>query len=122
MIFNDHLNLPEAASCEGTNNTRGELTHIFVKQKKSIPMGLVLQKLLGGGGPIVELDHSFQCCNDEVHSSSSISSLHTHASHHIHTAREKENVANTTDPCQEHSFSVQEQGLSENRSDSMDGR
>ena len=84
-------------------------------------MGLVLQKLLGGG-PIVELDHSFQCCNDEVHSSSSSSSVHTHASHHIHTARGKEIVDNTKAPCQEPSSSVVEQGQLENRSDAMAGR
>ena len=86
-------------------------------------MGLVLQKLLGGTGPIVELgDNSFQCCNDEVHSSSSSSSVHTHASHHIHTARGKESVANTKAPCQELSSSAVEQAALENRSDSMAGR
>ena len=85
-------------------------------------MGVVLQKLLGGG-PLVELDHSFQCCNDEVHSSSSSDSWHTHASHHIHTARDKkENVANTKDPCQEPSSSAVEQAALESRSDGMDGR
>ena len=86
-------------------------------------MGVVLQKLLGGG-PIVELDHSFQCCNEEVHSSSSSDSWHTHASHHIHTARgkEKEIVDNTKAPCQEPSSSVVEQGQLENRSDAMAGR
>ena len=51
-------------------------------------MGLVLQKLLGGSGPIVELgDNSFQCCNEEVHSSSSSDSFRTHASAHVDTAR-----------------------------------
>ena len=87
-------------------------------------MGLVLQKLLSGGA-LVELDHSFQCCNDEVHSSSSSSSVHTHAthaSHHIHTARGKEIVDNTKAPCQELSSSVVEQGQLENRSDAMAGR
>ena len=83
-------------------------------------MGVVLQKLLGGG-PLVELDHSFQCCNDEVHSSSSSDSWHTHASHHIHTARGKENVANTKAPCQEPSSCAVEQAALESRSDRMAG-
>ena len=90
-------------------------------------MGLVLQKLLGGTGPIVELgDNSFQCCNGEVHSSSSRSSVHTHAthaSHHIQTARgkEKEIVDNTKAPC-ELSFCAAELGALESRSDAMAGR
>ena len=52
-------------------------------------MGLVLQKLLGGTGQIVELgDNSFQCCNEEVRSSSSSDSgFRTHASAHVDTAR-----------------------------------
>ena len=49
-------------------------------------MGLVLQKLLSGGA-LVELDLSSDCCNEEVHSSSSSDSFRTHASAHVDTAR-----------------------------------
>ena len=48
-------------------------------------MGALLQKFLGGG-PLLQLDH-VECCNDEVRSSSSSDSWHTHASGHVHTAR-----------------------------------
>ena len=85
-------------------------------------MGVVLQKLLGGG-PIVELDHSFQCCNEEVHSSSSSDSWHTHTPAITFIQRvEKNNVANTKALCQEPSSSVVEQAALESRSDGMDGR
>ena len=51
-------------------------------------MGALLQKMLGGG-PLLQLDHvEFECCNDEVRSSSSSDSWHTHASGHVQTARE----------------------------------
>ena len=58
-------------------------------------MGTILEKLLSPG-PLMQLGH-VECCNDEVRSSSSSDSWHTHASGHVDTARdEKAPVHNDT--------------------------
>jgi len=54
-------------------------------------MGALIQKLLGGG-PLFQLDH-IECCNDEVRSSSSSDSWHTHASAHVDTERNEDAAA-----------------------------
>ena len=45
-------------------------------------MGAALWNKIMGDGPLVEVDNSFQCCNDDVHSSSSSD---THTSRHTGT-------------------------------------
>ena len=83
-------------------------------------MGAILERMFPTG-PLMQLDH-VECCNEEVHSSSSSDSWHTHASKHIDTARGKYNVATTKAPCQELSSSAVEQAALANRSDYMAGR
>lgn len=59
-------------------------------------MGALLQKMLGSG-PLLQLDH-VECCTDEVRSSSSSDSWHTHASGHVETEREDEVTHPPRDP------------------------
>ena len=54
-------------------------------------MGTILQKLMGSG-PLLQFDHSFQCCNDEIRSSSSDNSLAK-----VHPTKEHEK-SHTEDP------------------------
>ena len=64
-------------------------------------MGTVLQKLLGGPGPLIEIETggacSSQCCDEVVSevSSSSSSSHHTHASWHEKSREQERNICDS---------------------------
>ena len=85
LICNPEQNL---ASDTTLAEQRNDESHLVFSCK----MGIILDKLFGGGAPVVEstLDTAgscqSKCCDTEVISEvSSSSSEHTHASHHAHS-------------------------------------